>query len=555
MLLDQIEVVGFRGINRLSINVKELSAFMGENSWGKSSLFDALSLFLTGTRKTYKFTAGDFHQPPNPEISSSKLIHLVFTFKEQWGGESQQRQYKSIAETWNAPKNELCYIYLQIDGECSDSGNIKTRRYFLDNEGVEKPFEKEKLAELLNEFISFVPVLRMGSDVTKIEDLDSSEVYSKRERCEVRIRRIFKRLSSSSQQLSELEMSRGYEALTYLFDHYLFKRYGTFHDHKVDFEHDIHTPRPFSFQALTHFNDILKTGHKSDRAMLLLIFGEFLEVRGEHLLRRGASPILLLEEPENNLHPVNLAITWRFFSLLPMQKLVSTNSSRLLSFFPLSRIQRLVRQADLIKSYSLNLQHFSKNDLRIITFHVRMNRPQSLFARSWLLVEGETETWLLTELARFCGYHFVLEGVQIIEFAQCGIAPLIKLAQDLNIEWHVLTDGDAAGQKYAARVEEMLLERDVLVNRLSVFPASDIEHFFFENGFADVYLEAAHYAEKDLARLTASKIIDKAEHRRSKPGLGLAIASAVEERGADSIPLLLKRLFARLVGLARTQSG
>ena len=41
----------------------------------------------------------------------------------------------------------------------------------------------------------------------------------------------------------------------------------------------------------------------------------------------------------------------------------------------------------------------------------------------------------------------------------------------------------------------------------------------------------------------------------SKPGLGLAIASAVEERGADSIPLLLKRLFARLVGLARTQSG
>ena len=555
MLLEQIEVVGFRGINRLSINVKELSAFMGENSWGKSSLFDALSLFFSGTRKTYKFTASDFHQPPNPEISSSKQIYLVFTFKEQWSGESQLRQYESIAETWNTPKNERRHIYLQIDGECTDSGDIRTRRYFLDNEGIEKQFSKERLAELLHEFISFVPVLRMGSDVTKIEDIESAVVCSKRERCEVRIRRIFKRLISSSQQLSESEMSRGYEALTYLFDHYLFKRYGTFHDHKVDFEHDIHTPRPFSFQALTHFNELLKTGHKSDRAMLLLLFGEFLEARGEHLLRRGASPILLLEEPENNLHPVNLAITWRFFSLLPMQKLVSTNSSRLLSFFPLSRIQRLVRHADLIKSYSLNLQNFSKNDLRIITFHVRMNRPQSLFARSWLLVEGETETWLLTELARFCGYNFVIEGVQIIEFAQCGIGPLIKLAQDLNIEWHVLTDGDAAGQKYGVRVEEMLLEKDSLVNRLSVLPALDIEHFFFENGFADVYLEAAKYAEKDLMKLGASKIIDKAEHRYSKPGLGLAIAGAVEERGADSIPLLLKRLFARLVGLARTQSG
>lgn len=555
MLLEQIEVVGFRGINRLSIHVKELNAFLGENSWGKSSLFDALSLFFSGTRKTYKFTDSDFHQPPNPEIASRKLIHLVFTFKEQWSGESELRQYKSIAEAWNNPKNERRYIYLQIDGEHTAAGEITTRRYFLDNDGTEKLFARGQLAELVNQFISFVPVLRMGSDVTKIEDLESAEVRGKRERCEFRIRRIFKRLISSSQQLSELEISRGYEALTYLFDHYLFKRYGTLHDHKLDFEHDIHIQRPFSFQALTHFNELLKTGHKSDRAMLLLMFGEFLEARGEHLLRRGASPILLLEDPENNLHPVNLAITWRFFSLLPMQKLVSSNSSQLLAFFPLSRIQRLVRDADLIKSYSLDLAHFSKNDLRIITFHVRMNRPQSLFARSWLLVEGETETWLLTELARLCGYHFVIEGVQIIEFAQCGIAPLIKLAQDLNIEWHVLTDGDAAGQKYATRVEEMLSAKDFLANRLSVLPALDVEHFFFENGFADVYLKAAKYTEKDLAKLGLSKVIDKAEHRYSKPELGLAIASAVYERGADSIPLLMKRLFARLVGLARTQSG
>ncbi|MFT6985213.1 MAG: putative ATP-dependent endonuclease of OLD family [Psychromonas sp.] len=555
MLLARIEVVGFRGINRLSINVKELSAFLGENSWGKTSLFDALSLFFSGTHKTYKFIATDFHQPPNPEISSNKLIHLVFTFKEQCSGEFQQRQYKNITEIWNPSKDSFRYIYLQIDGEISDSGEIITRRYFLDNEGNEKLFSKKRLANLLNEFISFVPVLRMGSEISKREEVDSSEAYSKRERCEARIKRIFKRLLSSSQQLSEYEMSRGYEALTYLFDHYLFKRYGTVNYSRVDFEHDIHTQRPLSFQGLTRFNDLLKTGHKRDRAMLLLIFGEFLETRGEHLLRRGASPILLLEGPENNLHPVNLAITWRFFSLLPMQKLVCTNSSPLLSFFPLSRIQRLVRHADLIKSYSLNVKHFSGNDLRRIAFHVRMNRPQSLFARCWLLVEGETETWLLSELARLCGYSFLVEGVQIIEFAQCGLDPLIKLAQDLHIEWHVLTDGDSAGQKYAQRVADILLGKDFLGNRLSVLPALDIEHLFFEHGFAHVYLEAASCTEKDLAHLTVNKVIEKAVHKYSKPELGLAIASAVEECGADSIPLILKRLFARLVGLARTQSG
>lgn len=556
MLLDHIEVVGFRGINRLSLNVEELSAFLGENSWGKSSLFDALSLFLSGTRKSYKFCKEDFHQPPNPEITSNKLIHLVFTFKEQWHGQAYLRQYKTIQKVWANDNDVLRYIYYQVDGELTPSGNIKTQRYFLDHKGAEKEFEKDELADLVSEFISFVPVLRMGSDVPLVIDNDNRlEVHSKREKFEARIMRIFRRLNGSSQQLPEYQLKRGYEALTYLFDHYLFKRYAGFDYHRVDFEHDIHTQKPFIFEALSHFHDLLKQGNKSDRAMLLLILGEFLTVRGEHLLRRGATPILLLEEPENNLHPVNLAITWRFFSLLPMQKLVSTNSSQLLSFFPLSCVQRLVRQQDLIKSYSLKRDNFSSNDLRRITFHVRMTRPQSLFARAWLLVEGETETWLLTELARYCGYHLVIEGVQVIEFAQCGLSPLIKLAQDLNIEWHVLTDGDGAGQKYAGRVADMLGEGDSLANRLTVLPALDIEHLFFSHGFSGIYLNAANYTDQDLVRLSVNKIIDKAVHRYSKPELGLAIASAVEERGAESIPPLLKRLFARLVALARTQSG
>jgi putative ATP-dependent endonuclease of OLD family len=264
---------------------------------------------------------------------------------------------------------------------------------------------------------------------------------------------------------------------------------------------------------------------------------------------------LLLDEPETGLHPVNLAITWRFLSLLPMQKLVITNSSLLISFFPLNRIQRLVRHPELIKSYQLNPKLYSNNDLRRIAFHIRMNRPHSLFARAWLLVEGETETWLLTELARLYGHNLAIEGIQIIEFAQCGLAPLIKLAQDLSIEWHVLTDGDSAGQKYAQRVASSLLEGDPLANRLTILPAQDIEHFFYNNGFKYVYLKAANYTEKDLAHLTTQKVINKAVHKHSKPWLGLSIANAIEEQGTKTIPPLLKRLFSKLVGLARSQSG
>lgn len=558
MLLDHIEVVGFRGINRLSINVHEMSALLGENSWGKSSLFEALALFLSGSKKSYRFTLDDFHRPPISDLPVINQIYLVFTFKEQFPGESFLRHFDSIQNTWvSLPGGEKKIIY-QIDGSVNSEEEVLTKRHFLDENGHRKVFAKEALNNLVNEFTSFIPLLSMSSEQSEGTASNHAPVThllkGHRARSEDRIKRIFDRITNSSQQLSELELKQGCDSLAYLFDHYLFKRYSKMIE-EPNQEKFKHVDSNFSFHALTRFNDLLKDGHKADRAMLLLVLGRFLEERGEHLFRRGATPILLLEEPENNLHPVNLAITWRFFSLLPMQKIVSTNSAQLLSFFPLSRIQRLVRQTDAIKSYSMNVTHYSNNDLRRIAFHLRMNRPQSLFARAWLLVEGETETWLLTELARLCGYHLIVEGIQVIEFAQCGLKPLIKLAQDLNIEWHVLTDGDSAGQKYASRVKDMLAEHDSIINRLTVLPAYDIEHLFFENGFEDVYLKAANYTKQDLAKLNVNKVIEKAVHKYSKPGLGIAIAEAVELRGAEAIPLLLKRLFSRLVGLARSQSG
>ena len=39
------------------------------------------------------------------------------------------------------------------------------------------------------------------------------------------------------------------------------------------------------------------------------------------------------------------------------------------------------------------------------------------------------------------------EGIRIMEFAQCGVEPLIKLADDLGIAWHLIADGDSADTK------------------------------------------------------------------------------------------------------------
>ena len=64
MLLERVEIVGFRGINRLSLQLEQNNVLIGENAWGKSSLLDALTLLLSPEGDLYHFVHDDFWFPP-----------------------------------------------------------------------------------------------------------------------------------------------------------------------------------------------------------------------------------------------------------------------------------------------------------------------------------------------------------------------------------------------------------------------------------------------------------------------------------------------------------
>ena len=52
---------------------------------------------------------------------------------------------------------------------------------------------------------------------------------------------------------------------------------------------------------------------------------------------------------------------------------------------------------------------------------------------------------------------------------------------------------------------------------------------------------------------SASHIINKAIHHRSKPGMALAVVEEAERLGAEHIPPVIRQMFARVVALARGQ--
>ena len=157
------------------------------------------------------------------------------------------------------------------------------------------------------------------------------------------------------------------------------------------------------------------------RVILLGLFATLLQAKGTLRLDKDARPLLLIEDPETRLHPIMLSVAWHLLNLLPLQRIATTNSGELLSLTPVEHVCRLVRESSRVAAWRLGPSGLSTEDSRRISFHIRFNRPSSLFARCWLLVEGETETWVINELARQCGHHFDAEGIKVIEFAQSGL--------------------------------------------------------------------------------------------------------------------------------------
>jgi putative ATP-dependent endonuclease of OLD family len=181
-----------------------------------------------------------------------------------------------------------------------------------------------------------------------------------------------------------------------------------------------------------------------------------------------------------------------------------------------------------------------------------MRRGTATFARCWLLVEGESEVWLLPHVARLCGFELAMEGVVCVEFAQCGISPLIKAARQLGIEWHLLADGDSAGRAYIETAKHFANQlNEDYNNRFTRIREKDIEHHMFFNGYANVYQEYSGIPPGNEQNIQPRRIIGRAIHRNSKPFMAIAIVEAISQQNSPGVPPVLRRLVETCVRLAK----
>lgn len=539
MHLDRIEISGFRGIRRLSLSFDELTTLIGENTWGKSSLLDALSVMLPASSEPYQFEMQDFHVDYSISHPQTQNLQIILSFVTTDKNEHRAGRYRKLKPIWCEDESGKHRIIYRVSAS-REQYDITTHYTFLDLEGNTIPVHhSDKLAR---ELMSLHPVIRLRDSRRFVRPFSKSD--NANSRVEKRIDNTCRRLMAIPGHVNKGEMRSSLNAMNALVDHYFSFKGQNRKNPRREREGLVYTS-PSNAKSLKQI-----VGETKDRQTKLLFLGllnAYLHAKGPQDFRRCARPILIVEDPEGRLHPTHLARAWSLLELLPMQKILTTNSGELLGSVPLHSIRRLVRKSDRTIATQMPDKGFGQDELRRIGFHIRFHRTGALFARCWLLVEGETEVWLFSELARQCGYNLAAEGVQIIEFAQSGLKSLIKIAKSFGIDWHVVTDGDSAGKKYSATVINML-DHDQQRHRLTELPDRDIEHFLYSHGF--------EYFFKDMVKIPhdqpipAKKVVTRVLKKHAKPDLALAIMSHCEAGGVETIPVLLRWTLKRVITMA-----
>ncbi|MCR5535898.1 MAG: DUF2813 domain-containing protein [Succinivibrio sp.] len=485
-----------------------------------------------GLHQTTELSAGVF---------STKADHIEISliFRESDIGDENILE-PLVQPYWFYGSDGLYRIHYRVSARYVD-GRFSTVHELLDKRG--NPFPKVRKETFLY-LIAMNPVLRLRDRRMNNQKVREGAAQNAGDEINTMINPLMEGVALSGQ-----EMHDSLQTLNALLQKY-FSAYnakarvqdGSLNSRNVG---DI-VNRPISLETLQDLQaDLESPKFNKTKLVAALLAGQVSQTMGGVHLDWSGSPIIILEDIESRFHPSLLLSFWSVLEGVKMQKIVTTNSGDLLSALPLSALRRLQREYYDTLCYKIGENNLSKDDLRRIAFHIRLNRPMTLFARSWLLVEGETEIWMLSEAAALLGISLQCEGIRPVEFAQCGLQPLIKLARLLGIRFFVLTDGDEAGEKYAQVVRSMV-GRDEAKLCLYMIPQVDIEHYLYCNGYAEVFRRCTGTREMYKKGIPADKIIDKAIRHMSKPGLALAVIDEMQKRGPAGVPRLFRTMFHKL---------
>ncbi len=566
MFLEKMDISNFRGIRKLSLKFGSTTVLIGENNTGKTSVLEAIRACLNPqhSRAGRGFSDYDYHLPEKgSQPADSEAIEITLHFVEQKENEWPVDIGQRLSEVIQLDSSQRQCIILRVRSEYDRStGPAVPEWQFLSPVGDVLP--ASGTSRYRNELLQLAPVFYLSALRDSAQEFrPNSQFWGSFVRSMNIDPELRQDLETALAQLNQKVLD-AYKSLGQIKDE-LGKTAGMIPlDSEEPVGIDAIPSRAFDILSRTQVMltsvagarlPIGRHGDGTQSLAVICLFNAFLQSRLEERYTEHAEPILALEEPEAHLHPSAIRSASALLQSLNGQKILATHSGDLVASAPLLSLRRLRREGGKITVHQVDAGLLTDDEIRKLDHHVRLTRGSLLFARCWLLVEGETEVLLFEECARIGERDLVSQGVACVEYTRIGVEPLIKLANQLGIEWIVVADGDKAGTDYVESAKRQLAGRLESLH-LRQLPNEDTEEYLCMAGYGAAY--ESNISVQKKRTITVQKgasdywrqVLNAQSKQPSKPAKALSVIEEIEKKGQQGIPPLILDIIEKALKLA-----
>ncbi len=560
MRVTKARIRNFRGLKDVGLELGSTTVLIGENNSGKTSVLDALRLCLRelGPRRRVVFDSFDFHLKDGAaEPQSADPIEIEIRFSETSKGEWNDALVGRLnrQKILQVDGDDLNHVMLRVTCTYDPTNRDFAQDWaFLNLEGKPLTAVSETALGTLQREVAFyyLSALRDAAWHFDAKGPFWRPFLKDSQLTEARKAEVVEKL----REINELVVASHTS-----FEHAI-ERLGRVRDvvpmaggDMVSIEAVPGRMFDMLAKAQVHLGastgariPIGRHGEGTQSLSVLMLFSAFLSTKPE------GSPVVALEEPEAHLHPSAVRALWDILRLIDGQKLISTHSGDLLSEVDVLNVRRLAMAEDGIRAYRVPSTLLSAEETRKFNYHIRRSRGELLFARCWLLVEGETEAWVYPAAARALGMKLHRDGVRIVEYSQSDVGLLAKVANSLGLLWFCVIDDDSGRSEYERNVQDNLAGASES-DRLR-FPYRNIETHLLESGYDAIY--DPYMPEQKRALLTKhpgddgywADFADQLPKRR-KTRAAADVAAAMEAKGKEGVTDELRGILEKVVALAR----
>lgn len=497
ILLKQIRVHGFRGLDNIEIDLEPTTVLVGTNNAGKTTLLKALQLALSNS---VQITDDDFFF--SDAINRNKIIvDLLFISVDEEGIQLPEFEdnwatvFTESRISFDSNGNQMLAFRTVVEENLIRK--TFTKKQFVIDEWVEFKNDDEEYwyqkeyQNSLSFYFDEIPFFYLDANRDILEDLKSKTSFLGKILSSINYNEGDKKVIEELIKELNKETIDKSDVLTNL--------------HKTLEELDTAMDNPNNTVDITPFTKKLRDlnkgikinysqfsmeyhgmGTRSWSSLLILKAFILQNMKLAHDIQVAYYPIIAIEEPESHLHPNAQKKLYSQINNIIGQKIVATHSSYIAGSAKLKEIRSICKTLVNISIGKFIEVDFTPEEIRKIHRQVINTRGELFFSKLVILSEGETEEQALPIIIK---RHFdkgpIELGVDFIGVGGSGnYLPFIRFFEAFNIPYLIFSDNEAEAN-------------ETVINQISKSKANDINKVVFLNVGNDFEKELCNHGYLD----------------------------------------------------------